>query len=44
MNINSERIDGVLVVAPEGRLDAYGALALDEALDDIIRRRFIHFF
>lgn len=39
MNINSERIDGVLVVAPEGRLDAYGALALDEALDDIIQEK-----
>lgn len=37
MNINSERIDDVLVVAPEGRLDAYGALALDEALDNIIQ-------
>lgn len=36
MNINSERVDDVLVVTPEGRLDAYGALALDEALDNLI--------
>jgi len=37
MNINSERVDGVLVVVLEGRMDAYGALALDEALDSLIQ-------
>lgn len=36
MDINSERVDGVLVVTPEGRMDAYGALALDEVLDGLI--------
>jgi anti-anti-sigma factor len=36
MDIISERVDGVLVVSPEGRLDAYGALKLDEKLDNII--------
>lgn len=36
MDIISERVDGVLVVTLEGRLDAYGALKLDEALDNLI--------
>lgn len=37
MNIRSEQIDDVLVVTPEGRLDAYGAQAPDEALDVLIQ-------
>ena len=37
MDINSERVDDVLVITPEGRLDAYGAQALDEALENLIR-------
>lgn len=36
MDIISERVDGVLVLTPEGRLDAYGALKLDETLDNLI--------
>lgn len=36
MDINSERVDNVLVIAPKGRLDAYGALELDEVLENII--------
>ena len=37
MDIISQRVDGVLVVTPEGRLDAYGAMKLDETLDNIIQ-------
>ncbi|MCC7551328.1 MAG: anti-sigma factor antagonist [Methanobacterium sp.] len=37
MDINSERVNGVLVVTPKGRMDAYGALALDESLDNMIQ-------
>jgi anti-anti-sigma factor len=38
MDIISERVDGVLVISPEGRLDAYGALKLDETLDNLIQK------
>lgn len=37
MDINSERINGILVVSPKGRLDAYGANKLDETLDKILK-------
>lgn len=36
MNINSERIEGMLVITPEGRLDAYGALKLNGVLETLI--------
>ena len=36
MNITSKRVNGVLVVTPQGRLDAYGALELNESLETII--------
>jgi anti-anti-sigma factor len=36
MNITSERIDGMLIITPNGRLDAYGALELNEALENLI--------
>ncbi len=36
MNITSERVNGVLVVIPKGRMDAYGALELNETLETLI--------
>jgi anti-anti-sigma factor len=36
MNITSERVDGVLIITPHGRLDAYGALEFNEALENLI--------
>jgi anti-anti-sigma factor len=37
MNLKSERINGILVVAPAGRLDAYEAGNLSEELDLLIK-------
>lgn len=37
MNIISERMDGILIISPEGRLDAYGASKLDENLIKLIK-------
>lgn len=37
MNIKSKRIDGVLVVAPEGRLDAFEAINLGKEMDNLIQ-------
>lgn len=37
MEITSKRVEGMLVVTPVGRLDAYGALKLDEILDKLIQ-------
>lgn len=36
MDINSERVEGVLVITPEGRLDAYGAVELNGVLETLI--------
>lgn len=37
MDISFKRIDGILLIKIDGRLDAYGALAMDEALEKIIQ-------
>jgi len=36
MDITSERVNGVLIITPEGRMDAYGALELNEAMETLI--------
>jgi anti-anti-sigma factor len=37
VNIRSERKNGVLIVAPEGRLDAYEAINLGKELDTLVK-------
>ncbi|MBM4241485.1 MAG: anti-sigma factor antagonist [Euryarchaeota archaeon] len=37
MIINSKKISEILVISPEGRLDAYGASVLDETLSELIK-------
>ena len=42
MDINTKRTDGILQISVKGRLDTFGALKLDDALNDIIEKKDIH--
>ena len=42
MDINAKRTNGILQISVKGRLDTFGALKLDDALNDIIEKKDIH--
>ena len=42
MDINTKRTNDILQISVKGRLDTFGALKLDDVLNDILKKRDIH--